>query len=76
MPCDGLGLGGDSWALPATREYNLFGYEGMREWSNLTGNAPAADENDFETKGVEIFEVKAGKTTIVTLDCTSPGTTE
>ncbi len=61
------------WDKVGPHEYNLFWYEDMREWRNLTGTAPAAGEGDFETEGAEVFEVKAGETTVGTLDCSHPG---
>ena len=64
------------WDKVGPREFNLFSYEGMREWSNLKGTAPTAEKGDFETGRAEVFEVKAGKTAAVVLDCSKPGRDE
>jgi hypothetical protein len=48
----------------------------MREWRNLKGTAPASGKGDFETRGAEVFEVTAGKTAAVALDCSNPGVGE
>jgi uncharacterized protein (DUF2141 family) len=64
------------WDTTGPYEYNLSAYEGMREWSELTGAAPVAVEGDFETQDVRLFEVRAGETTNITLDCSSPGAAE
>ncbi len=61
------------WDKVGPHEYNLFSYEGMREWKNLAGTAPAAGRGDFATRGAEVFEVQASETAIVTLDCNNPG---
>jgi hypothetical protein len=49
------------WNKVGPHEYNLFSYEGMREWRNLKGTAPAAGKGDFETRGAEVFEVSVGR---------------
>jgi hypothetical protein len=64
------------WDKAGPHEYNLFSYEGMREWRNLKGTAPAAGKGDFETLGADVFEVKAGETAVAVLDCSKPGRDE
>jgi hypothetical protein len=64
------------WDKVGPHEFNLFSYEGMREWRNLKGTAPTAEKGDFETGRAEVFEVKAGETALVVLDCSKPGRDE
>ena len=51
-------------------------FQKMREWVDSRQLAPKAEMDDFETKKAEVFEVTAGKTTTVVLECTSPGASE
>jgi hypothetical protein len=61
------------WDTKGPYDYDLYHYEGMEEWVALSKTAPAANEGDFETKGMSVFEVRTGETTSVTLDCRSSG---
>ncbi len=62
------------WDRNPPFRHNLYGLEGMRDWRESRGPAPTAGEDDFESHEVIVFEVKAGETTSVTVDCDLPGT--
>ena len=53
--------------------HDLYGYEGMRDWKDTEAAAPPAEGGDFENEGGDVFEVTAGETIHVTLDCVKPG---
>jgi uncharacterized protein (DUF2141 family) len=61
------------WDKNPPFQYDLYGYEGMREWRESNEAAPAAGADDFESGLPDIFEVKSGQTTTTRVKCTQPG---
>lgn len=64
------------WDRSGPFNYDLYYYEGMRDWRELVGTAPPAQEGDVETNTASFFQVSAGETTIVTVDCRSSAASE
>jgi hypothetical protein len=61
------------WKRNPPFQYDLFSYEGMREWKESREAAPAAGADDFESRKPEVFELKKGKAVAVKIKCTQPG---
>jgi hypothetical protein len=61
------------WQRNPPFQYDLYSYEGMREWKESREAAPAADANDFESGIPEFFAVKRGQTVTCTIKCMQPG---
>ena len=63
------------WDRTPPHAFDLWTYEGHREWKESREPAPAAEAGDLESGPRVIFEVKGGERIDVKIKCDRPGAT-